>query len=455
VQDDDIILSVSNVSKRFEIYDKPVHRLYQTLCAGYKTFYKEFWALRDVSFDVRRGECVGIIGPNGAGKSTLLQIITGTLQQTSGDVMVKGRVAALLELGSGFNPEFTGRENIFLNGAILGLSHADIVERYSDIVAFADIGEFIDRPVKTYSSGMMVRLAFAVNAFVDPDILIVDEALAVGDIFFQQKCMRFLRDFIKRKTLLFVSHDTGAVKNICTRAIYLEHGQLQRLGAAKDVVEEYMRSFYASMQNVDGVDKAAGQVGRQMDVLPPKPPSLPCEKCFRDMRHDYVTTTNLRNDLMIFSFGGSDRGYGTGEATIRDVYLTDEEGRRLSGVVGGEMVRLVIEAVANEDIADVIDGFAVKDRLGQWLFAENTFLTYKDTPVSVPKGKAFRGIFEFRMPIMPKGDYTVMASVACGTQLDHRQLHYIDDAVAFKSEAPMALSLMGIPFRRTELQIAN
>ena len=175
----DIVLSVKNVSKCFEMYEKPVHRLYQTLCAGKKKFYKEFWALRDISFDVHRGECVGIIGRNGAGKSTLLQIITGTLAPTGGSVSLKGRVAALLELGSGFNPEFTGRENVYLNGSILGLTHEEIDARYQDIIAFADIGDFISQPVKTYSSGMMVRLAFAVNAFVDPDVLIVDEALAV------------------------------------------------------------------------------------------------------------------------------------------------------------------------------------------------------------------------------------------------------------------------------------
>ena len=173
----DVVLSVKNVSKCFEMYEKPVHRLYQTLCAGRYRFYKEFWALKGISFDVRRGECVGIIGKNGAGKSTLLQIITGTLTQTSGEVHVAGRVAALLELGSGFNPEFTGRENVYLNASILGLSHEETSSRFQSILDFADIGDFIDQPVKTYSSGMMVRLAFAVQILTDPDVLIVDEAL--------------------------------------------------------------------------------------------------------------------------------------------------------------------------------------------------------------------------------------------------------------------------------------
>ena len=183
---------------------------------------KDFYALRDISFDVSRGETVGIIGRNGSGKSTLLQIIAGTLSPSEGQVSVRGRVAALLELGAGFNPDYTGRENAYLNAQLLGLSKSQVDERFEDIAAFADIGEFIDQPVKVYSSGMYVRLAFAVVAHVDADVLIIDEALAVGDAFFTQKCMRFLRSFMSRGTVLFVSHDTGSVRNLCNRAIWLE-----------------------------------------------------------------------------------------------------------------------------------------------------------------------------------------------------------------------------------------
>ena len=212
----DIVLRVENLSKCFEIYEKPIHRLMQTLCAGKKQYYKEFWALRDINFEMLRGECVGIIGRNGAGKSTLLQIITGTLAQTTGTVLTKGRIAALLELGSGFNPEFTGRENVYLNGTILGLTERDIDERLDDILAFADIGDFIDQPVKNYSSGMMARITFAVNAHIDADILIVDETLSVGDIFFQQKCALHLKKLMDcGTTLLFVSHSTAAVRELC------------------------------------------------------------------------------------------------------------------------------------------------------------------------------------------------------------------------------------------------
>ena len=200
----DSAISIKNISKFFEIYEKPSHRLWQMLYHGRKRFYRPFWALQDISFEVKRGECVGIIGRNGAGKSTLLQIITGTLSPSSGTVECNGRVAALLELGSGFNPEFTGQENVYLNASILGLTKEEIDAKYDDIVAFADIGEFINQPVKSYSSGMAVRLAFAVVAHVDADILIVDEALSVGDAFFTQKCMRFLRQFMEKNTVLFV-----------------------------------------------------------------------------------------------------------------------------------------------------------------------------------------------------------------------------------------------------------
>ena len=243
--DGDIVLSVRNVSKCFEMYEKPVHRLYQTLCAGKKKFYREFWALRDINFDVRRGECVGIIGRNGAGKSTLLQIITGTLAATTGTVELKGRVAALLELGSGFNPEFTGRENVYLNGSILGLSRREIDERYDDIVAFADIGDFMDQPVKTYSSGMMIRLAFAVQVMVEPDVLIVDEALAVGDAAFQRKCYSRMEQMLARGTTLFlVTHDTEAVKRFCRTVVFLKDGKVDFIGPAADGVVRYFQYLF-------------------------------------------------------------------------------------------------------------------------------------------------------------------------------------------------------------------
>lgn len=238
---DEPVIRVQQLGKCYQIYDRPQDRLKQSLWRGKRQFYREFWALRDISFEVGRGETVGVIGRNGSGKSTLLQLVAGTLSPTAGSVAVRGRVAALLELGSGFNPEFTGRENVVLNATILGLSREEIDARFDSIVAFADIGDFIDQPVKIYSSGMVLRLAFAVSVSVDPDILIVDEALAVGDLAFQYKCMDRLDRLTKSgTTLLFVSHDIHAVKAFCSRVIYLSQGRAKAMGTASDMAELFL-----------------------------------------------------------------------------------------------------------------------------------------------------------------------------------------------------------------------
>jgi ABC-type polysaccharide/polyol phosphate transport system ATPase subunit len=221
----DIILKVTNISKRYEIYATSHHRIYQLLSLGRAKFYRDFWALRDVSFEVKRGECLGIIGRNGSGKSTLLQIIAGTTLPTTGEVEVHGKVAALLELGSGFNPEFTGRENIYVNGVILGLSKKEITEKFDEIVDFAEVREFIDQPVKTYSSGMFIRLAFSTAAHINTDIILLDETLSVGDVQFQQKCYQKFEEFRSAgRTIIFVSHDMDAVKRYATRILELAHG---------------------------------------------------------------------------------------------------------------------------------------------------------------------------------------------------------------------------------------
>lgn len=256
---DEIVIDVTNLSKRYEIYSTPRDRLKQLVLPAMQRllsslvirssakinyqpaqFFREFWALNDISFQVRKGETVGIIGLNGSGKSTLLQLVCSTLTPTSGNVDVKGRLAALLELGSGFNPEFTGRENVFLNGQILGLSREEIQDKLQAIEEFADIGAFIDQPVKTYSSGMVVRLAFSVVAHVEPEILIVDEALAVGDMPFQIKCFAHLRKLRDKGTsILFVSHDLSTVRSFCDRAVYLDHGKCLAVGSANEVCRQY------------------------------------------------------------------------------------------------------------------------------------------------------------------------------------------------------------------------
>ncbi|WP_163859865.1 ABC transporter ATP-binding protein [Paenibacillus elgii] len=247
-----VAIKINGISKCYQVYEKPQDRLKQSLFRGSKNFYKEFWALKNISFEVQKGETVGIIGKNGSGKSTLLQIIAGTLTPTSGSTEVFGRVAALLELGSGFNPEFTGKENVYLNGAILGLSKEEIDKYYNDIVAFADIGDFLDQPVKTYSSGMAVRLAFAVQIMVPKEILIVDEALAVGDELFQRKCFSKIEEFKKQGgTVLFVSHSGSTVIELCDRAVLIDSGELLLVDTSKKVVNIYQKLMYAPAEKKD------------------------------------------------------------------------------------------------------------------------------------------------------------------------------------------------------------
>ena len=243
----DTAINVKSLSKCFNIYETPRDRLLQMLAIGDKKYYREFWALKNASFNVKRGETVGIVGRNGSGKSTLLQLICGTLNPTEGEIVTNGRIAALLELGSGFNPEFSGRDNVYMNAAVLGLSHEETKERFPAIEAFAEIGSFIDQPVKTYSSGMLVRLAFAVAINVDAQILIIDEALAVGDELFQRKCYGKIESLKERgATILFVSHSGGTVIEFCDRAILLDSGEVLAIGQPKAIVSRYQRLIYAS-----------------------------------------------------------------------------------------------------------------------------------------------------------------------------------------------------------------
>ena len=253
----DIAISAEKLGKCYQIYDKPRDRLKQTLYRGRRQFYREFWALRGIDLCVEKGETVGIIGRNGSGKSTLLQLLAGTLTPTTGDVHTNGRVAALLELGSGFNPDFTGRENVFLNGAILGIERAEMAQRFDAIARFADIGDFIDQPTKIYSSGMLVRLAFSVSINVDPDILIVDEALSVGDAGFQFKCLERLDALTKSGvTLLFVSHAMDTVMKFCNRAVYLQNGVAKASGSPEEMAELYFFDLRAEQQRSRGVASA-------------------------------------------------------------------------------------------------------------------------------------------------------------------------------------------------------
>jgi lipopolysaccharide transport system ATP-binding protein len=445
---DDIAIKVEGLSKCYQIYDQPRDRLKQFVLPRLqrlavqtpKQYFREFWALKDVSFEVKKGETVGIIGRNGSGKSTLLQMICGTLSPTSGSIQTNGRIAALLELGSGFNPEFTGRENVYMNGAVLGLSKDEIDARFGDIAAFADIGDFIEQPVKTYSSGMMVRLAFAVIAHVDADILVVDEALAVGDAFFTQKCMRFLRSFMQTGTVLFVSHDTGSIRSLCNRAIWLEKGQVLQDGLPKDVCELYLEAFYEAQQGKSSTTRLRA-FKKPADTLP-----------LKDQRLEFINSSNLRNDLQIFKFDPNAASFGKGGAQIQEVCLLDENDHPLAWIVGGEKVTLRVIVHAFKELDSPIIGFSVKDRLGQALFGDNTFLSYKEQPIYCQDGDSLQADFVFYMPLLPAGEYSITVAIANGTQEMHEQHNWIHDAVLFKSESSsVATGLIGIPMLEIKL----
>lgn len=437
-----IAINVENLGKCYQIYDRPQHRLLQMFVRNRKQYFREFWALKDVSFTIRKGETVGIVGRNGSGKSTLLQLICGTLSPTTGSIKTNGRIAALLELGSGFNPEFTGRENVYLNAAILGLGEEEINDRYDNIAAFADIGDFINQPIKSYSSGMVVRLAFAVIAHVDADILVIDEALAVGDAFFTQKCMRFLRTFMKTGTVLFVSHDTGSVKNLCNRAIWVEKGKVLKEGSSKDVCELYLEAFYEAQQGKSSTTKLKA-IKNQDNI-----------RSLKDQRLEFINSSNLRNDLKIFDFNLESASFGKGGAQITSTEFLDEEGSPLAWVVGGELVTLRVHAIAHEPLDAPIIGFTIKDRLGQALFGENTYLSYRENPLFCEAGNEIRAEFTFLMPILPTGDYSINVAIANGTQNQHVQHHWMHDAVLFKSESSsVSTGLIGIPMQHIKLYL--
>ncbi len=432
----DTAVVTQGLGKTFRLYQRPQDRLLQWFFPK-RRYFREFHALHDVNVRVNKGETIGIIGRNGSGKSTLLQLICGTLTPSTGSVGVNGRVAALLELGAGFNPEFTGRENAIMNATILGLSREEIDARLEAMFDFAEIGDFVDQPVKTYSSGMYVRLAFSVIAHVDADILIIDEALSVGDALFTQKCMRYLRRFRETGTILFVSHDSAAVMNLCQRAIWLDKGEVRQQGDAKSVCEAYLAMLFGS-ENAGGEARASTRADPSQWV---------------DLRKTLLNASTLRNDLEVFRFDETRAGFGSGKARITDVRFQTDDGQPLNWVVGGEIVTVAITVAAQQDLQRPIVGFYVKDRLGQTLFGDNTYLSYAQRPFGVATGARFTARFRFTLPYLPVGDYSLAAAIAEGTQQEHVQHHWVHDAVVFRSHtSAVATGIVGIPMLDVRLE---
>lgn len=439
----DVAIEAEGLGKAYAIFKRPQDRLKQMLVRGRRKYYDEYWALKDVSLTVRKGETVGLIGRNGSGKSTFLQLLCGTLTPTTGRIAVTGRIAALLELGAGFNPEFTGRENVYLAASVLGLSNEQISERYASIAEFAGIGDFIEQPVKLYSSGMYARLAFAVAAHVDADIMIVDEILAVGDAAFTQKCMRFIHRFKERGTLFFVSHDTGQVVNLCDRVVWLDNGTVRAVGPAKDVCHDYLADLYAERDT-----SSSFRIGGSRRTPPPERP-------VEDARSELLKASEHRNAIELFDFNDAGPWFGERGASILGAELLDAEEQRLAVLEGGEVITLKVTCRAEKDVHRPIVGFYVKDKLGQNLFGDNTYLTYQLDPVTVPAGRTFAARFRFQMPYLPSGDFSVTVAVAEGTQTDHVQHHWIDDALFFKVHASHVVrGLVGIPMLDIALETA-
>ncbi len=444
----EVSITIDHLSKCYEIYAHPRDRLKQFVLPPLRRrlgrpdrqYFQEFWALKDVSLEITKGETLAIIGRNGSGKSTLLQLICGTLNQTQGRVARYGRVAALLELGSGFNPEFSGRDNIYLNAALLGLAREQIDDRFNAIADFADIGDFIEQPVKTYSSGMYVRLAFAVIAHVDADILIIDEALSVGDAVFTQKCMRFIREFQRTGTLLFVSHDMGAVQNLCESAVWLERGQIRLQGSSKMVAEAYLQQ---TLQDVYGssiqLKPTSDSVRTQANAEPDGRAGSPVI--------DYNVRVSVTDNLSAAT------GWKSGGAEVLGVSL-ENLSRHLSDVFeGGERVRLRIRAKAHQDLSSAILGFLVRDRLGQDLFGENTLPVTALHPRAVTANQEFEAEFIFVLPMLPNGSYVVMASAADGDLHNNTQHHYLHDALVIHvSSSKVRWGLVGLTFDQIALE---
>ncbi len=399
-----------NVSKAYPIYDSPQDRLKELFSFGRRSFHRDFWALREVAFEVDCGSTFSILGENGAGKSTLLQLVAGILQPTSGRVEVQGRVSALLELGSGFNPEFSGRDNVFLNAAILGLSPQEIERCYPDILDFAEIGDFIHRPVKTYSSGMVVRLAFAVAIHVRPDILLVDEALAVGDIYFRQRCMRKIHEMHRAGvTVVYVTHNVADVKSIATRALWLANGRVAELGDPDRVVSRYL----AAMVNKDieyvkhhraepmpaGTDRAGAAAGPEV----------------------------------VEKIPNVDYRYGTGRAKVLGIAVLDTRGEELALLPPGEDVVVRISVRGEDDLPLPVVGFMLRNHLGVDFSGTNTAL--EGTPLPpLGAGEVMTVDFRVGLPVLYPGHFSFSPAIANGTLDAYEMCDWIDNALTLQME---------------------
>lgn len=408
------IVRAEKVSKCFRIYRHPSDHLKELLLFGKRRYHEPFWAVKDVDLAIERGCCLGVIGENGSGKSTLLRIIAGVIRPTTGMIEVGGRVSALLELGAGFNPQFTGRENIYLYASILGFTDAQTRERIPLIEKFAEIGDFVDRPVKTYSSGMFVRLAFAVAIHMDPDILIVDEALSVGDIFFQQRCIRRIQQLKQQGvTILFVSHDLETVRSLADRTIWMDHGSVCLSGKTDEVVSKYLAAMVMRGRKEIMEEEALG-----------KPLELPA-----DLELSEEALERIPKFLELVT--NVDHRYGNRKARIAGIGIFGSEGQPAAGVAQGDRicVRISVEFLDNVEHPNV--GFMLRNRLGEDVSGTNVMFE-GERLAPAKAGERISVDFVMDLPYLHAGFYYFSPAVADGT-LDHYEMcDWIDNACAIE-----------------------
>jgi lipopolysaccharide transport system ATP-binding protein len=399
------VVTFRDVSKSYPIYPSPSARLKELACLNRISFHRDFWALRDINFEIYSGETFCIVGENGSGKSTLLQMVAGILHPTAGEVSVRGRVAALLELGSGFNPEFTGRDNVYVNAAILGLSRREITAKFEQIEAFAEIGDFIDQPVKTYSSGMAVRLAFSVAIHVDPEILLVDEALAVGDVYFHQRCMRKVHELREDGvTILFVTHAVGEVKSIGDRALWLDRGRMREIGNTERVVTRYLAAMFEK-------DSAY----------------------LTTLHHRAQTAANLpvKAPEIVETIPNIDHRFGDGRAEVMGIAALDLAGQpiQLLEPLSAIVVRISVRAV--QQIPLPIVGFIMRNHMGLDFAGTNTAREAFELP-AMAAGDIYTVDFHLQLPELYPSSFSFSPAIADGTLNAYTTCDWIDNAIVLQ-----------------------
>ena len=429
-------VEIESVGKCYKIYKKPKDKLKEIVLPWKNRYYEEFWALKDINVEIKKGEQLSIIGRNGSGKSTLLQLICGTIEASEGIIQKQGKIAALLELGSGFNPEFTGIENIYLNAAIFGISKKQIEQKLDSILGFADIGEFVHQKVKTYSSGMQVRLAFAVIAHLDAEIMICDEALAVGDAVFTQKCMRFINNFKATGTLIFVSHDMASVAAITEKCLWLKNGRIEYLGNTKKAIQKYDRycqeqGGYIKKNYTEEEMKEPKRVKQHKLENPEE--TIEVQEA---INYSNKILKGISETKVLAKMEQTHKdGHCDELANIKQVYLITEQAKSTKSLKGGMEISLMINGEVNTDLENLFWGYQVMNSKGQIIFAQNTLAEKQKVKRKLHATEEFNIQFEFIWPWLAAGTYTITVAISSGTWDNHTNHHWINEALVFEQLA--------------------